>query len=220
MEKYLRTFHLPFSPEIHSDDKKADEIILKNFENKNIIITEKLDGGNCCIKPGIGVFARTHSLPTDCETFNYIKNIHYFSKLHLLNKDYHYFGENLFAIHSIEYTNLKDYFYLFKIFDTKRKIWLSYEDVIKEAKRCNYNVVPLIYKGKMLSLKNLKIFLDDEIKKESFLGGNREGFVVSLEEEFIEKNEFFTNTVKYVRKGHVQSDEFWKVNWKQQKLNI
>lgn len=47
MKKYPRTFHFSFSPEIHSDDKVINEKHLQNFLNNEIIITEKIDGGNC-----------------------------------------------------------------------------------------------------------------------------------------------------------------------------
>ena len=61
MKKYPRTYHLSFSPEVHSDDK----IINKQYESEilksEVVITVKMDGGNCCIKPNQGVFARTHT---------------------------------------------------------------------------------------------------------------------------------------------------------------
>ena len=47
--------------------------------NTEMIITEKLDGGNCCIKGGV-VFARTHSKPATHESFDTIKGM--FAGLH------------------------------------------------------------------------------------------------------------------------------------------
>lgn len=221
MKKYLRTYHLPFSPEVNGDDKIMDSNILDKFQGEEIVITEKIDGGNSCLKPNVGVFARTHALPTDCETFNYIKNIHYFSKLHLLNPHYWYFGENTFAIHSIVYTNLTDSFYLFNIYDTQTKMWLSHDDVVKEAQRCNFKLVPIIYRGTMLPLKELEVYLAKELKKESLLGGQREGFVLRMAKSFSDNNKSeFDCVVKYVRKGHVQSDEHWKKNWKPQLIRF
>jgi len=213
MSKYPRTYHLPFSPEVHSDDKVLHDISF--FINKEIIITEKADGGNTCLNKD-GVFARSHAQPTDCPTFDYIKNVHYFSKKHLMNPDYKYYGENLFAIHSITYTNLKDYFYLFGVSDTEN--FLSYFDMVKEATRMGFKSVPVVFRGTFTSEEELKNFLDKEIKKESYWGGPREGFVLRTPNSFpIE--DFSKNVVKYVREGHVQSDKHWKTNWKQQKLN-
>ena len=46
-EKYPKTPHLPFSPGINSDDITLDSKHCNQFLNKEIVITEKLDGGNC-----------------------------------------------------------------------------------------------------------------------------------------------------------------------------
>ena len=212
MSKYQRTLHFTFSPEIHSDDKVQTD--LKNIIGKYIVISEKGDGGNTGIN-NVGVYARSHSQPTDCKTFDYIKGIHYFPKRHLLNKDYFYFGENMYAVHSIVYSNLKDYFYLFGI--RNKTHFLSYEDMVKEANRLNYSVVPTIFEGVFNTEKELKDFLDLEINKESFWGGAREGFVVRNKDSFLIED-FSKNVVKYVREGHVQSDKHWKENWKKQEL--
>lgn len=219
MKKYPRTYHFQFSPEIKDDDKVISFKDLGNFLDEEIIITEKLDGGNTTLKPFIGVFARSHSTPTSCETFDYIKNVHFFPKQHLMNETYEYCGENLFAIHSIEYENLKDYFYLFNIYNEEKEKWLNWDEVEKEAQKLNFKIVPLVFRGKIDNLSWLNKFLDEEIKKPSFLGGKREGFVVRVNTE-VSNEDFNKFIAKYVRKGHVQTDEHWSKNWKQAKLNL
>ena len=82
-EKYGRTYHIYFSPEIHSDDKTISDVSCEDILNGEVVITYKMDGGNCGIKPIEGVFARSHSQVTDCPTFNYIKNVHYYFQLPL-----------------------------------------------------------------------------------------------------------------------------------------
>lgn len=49
MKKYPRTYHLPFSPEVHSDDKLCDISDVKHIidEKIEVVISEKLDGGAC-----------------------------------------------------------------------------------------------------------------------------------------------------------------------------
>lgn len=37
------------------------------------------------------------------------------------------FGETMGAVHSIEYDGLASYFYLFAVFDTTTKMWLSWK---------------------------------------------------------------------------------------------
>lgn len=196
--------------------KKINAYDLEIKDNNNYFANNILIH-NCCIKPNIGVFARSHSTPTDCKTFDYIKNIHYYSKLHILNENYWYFGENVFAIHSIKYTELKDSFYLFGILDIKNNVWLSFDEIKIEAKRCEFNVVPILFEGKVNSINEIKEFCDNNIDIPSYLGGNKEGFVVRIKKEF-KDNKFSENISKYVRKNHVQSDKHWKVNWKPQEI--
>lgn len=42
--KYPRTYHLPFSETITEDDKRLKDT--KQFENMNVVITEKMKGEN------------------------------------------------------------------------------------------------------------------------------------------------------------------------------
>jgi hypothetical protein len=214
MNKYPRTLHLPFSPEIHSDDKTINIDTLNELLSHQIVITEKMDGGNCMMQKGVGVFARSHSLPTSCPTFNLIKNIHFFPKEYLMNDNYLYFGENLYAVHSIKYENLEDTFFLFKIYDKEKKLWLSYTDVVEEAQRLNFKM-PNIIKSGFFTFKELQIFLDSDIKTRN----NFEGYVINNMDSF-GKDEFSNNVVKYVRLGHVQTDEHWSKNWVKSNINI
>jgi len=212
-EKYGRTYHIKFSPEIHSDDKTISAKDCEDILRDEVVITYKMDGGNCGIKTLEGVFARSHSQVTDCPTFNYIKNVHYYSKLDVLNPKYHYFGENMFAIHSIIYHKLTDYFYIFNIFDTENNEWLSWEEVKKESNRCNFKYVSVLFEGK-INIKNLKSLLFKSLDNNIY-GGVCEGFVIRKKNRF--KNEDFSKSLmKFVRKGHVQSDSHWKINWKKQ----
>jgi len=205
--KYPRTLHLPFSPEVHSDDKVCDLIDLKEVLSNDIVITEKLDGGNTCLDSN-GVFARSHSETTKCPTFDYIKNVHYFPKKHLM-KDYRFFGENLYAIHSIIYDNLEDYFYLFNI--SKGEYFLSMNEVKQMAEKLGFTLAPILFEGRM-NEKELFNFCHSEIKKSSLLGREKEGFVIRPKEGFL-VSDFTKKVFKFVRKGHVQSDEHWSLNW-------
>jgi len=213
MIKYPRTPHFQFSPEVHSDDKVISLKYLGHFLSTRVIISEKIDGG--CTDLSEDVFARSHSTPTDCETFDYIKNVHFHSKRHLFNKDYSYYGENTYAIHSIKYEDLDDSFYLFHVLDRVRNVFLSWDDVLKESKRIGFQVVPIVYDGEVDNMAFVNKFMDKEIKKESKYGSVREGFVMRVAGE-IPFEDFGEYVGKYVRKGHVQSDKHWKVNWKPQ----
>ena len=124
--KYQRTFHASSSQEVFSDDKMLSLEAELGFLNKDIVASEKLDGGNACLN--IEVFSRSHSTPTFHASFSKVKNL-YNSILYSIDFDfkrYMLFGENMQALHSIVYDSLDSPFYLFAIFDTKLNIWLSY----------------------------------------------------------------------------------------------
>jgi len=211
-QKYPRTFHFDFSPEVHNDDKVQHDI--ENLINKEIVVLYKLDGGNTTIKAG-GPFARSHAQKTSCETFNYIKSIHQAPKQHMLN-GLNFHGENMFAKHSISYSSLEDYFYLFGISNSEN--FLPWDEVVSEAERLSFKVVPELFRGQVSSLKELQLII--ELGMEGFcpLGGDAiEGFVVRTVDAFAIED-FSTHVVKYVRKGHVQTDEHWSKNWTKNSL--
>ena len=212
--KYNRTYHLPFSPEVHSDDKVIST--LEHLLNVEVIITEKLDGGNACIYTK-KVFARSHSEEASHPSFSMIKQMLPMVDIHNKYFDYFIFGENMQGIHSIEYSNLTSPFYIFNI--KKGNKWLSWEEVEKIASELKIPTVPVIYKGIFKTEKDLKKFLDREINKPSSLGGDREGFVIRVAKAFEDKD-FTKKIAKYVRKGHIQTDKHWSKNWKQAKINF
>ena len=229
MKKYPRTYHLPFSPEVHSDDKLCDVSDLYRIidEQVEVVITEKLDGGACCLKAHAGVMARSHGQETSCSSFNYIKNVHYYPNMQdIIEQNLMICGENMFAIHSIEYTNLQDYFYVFNIVDGNAMQFMNYDSVVDWANTHNMLTVPEVYRGKIPSLQWLEKFLAVELKKPSGLGGHREGFVVRVKSAF-PVDDFSKNVFKYVRANHVQNKiddetgkiQHWSRNWVAAKLN-
>lgn len=208
-DKYGRTYHFPFSPGTSSDDK-----ILKNWQailQHELVVTEKLDGENTCLKES-GVYARSHAAPTRNPWAANMWDIWKCLKNDL--KSLEIFGENLYGLHSIEYTKLEHYFFVFAIRDGDE--WLAWNDVCFYAKVLNLPTVPVISKGKF-NEKELEIHINTEIKKGSKLGGECEGFVIRNIEAF-ERNDFKNNVIKYVRANHVKTDEHWTRNWKRAKL--
>jgi len=213
MNKYPRTYHFDFSPEVHSDDKVQYDI--SNLINNEIVVLYKLDGGNTTINKN-GVYARSINEITKCETFDYIKNIHFFNKKFMLEDNLNYHGENMYAKHSIYYDKLTDYFYLFGISDKNK--FLNWDKTLEKAKELNFKVVPTLFRGTVKSKEELKVILEKGMKLSCPLGGNSiEGFVVRTVKEF-NKKDFSYHVVKYVRKGHVQTDEHWSKNWIKNKL--
>lgn len=207
--KYGRTYHFPFSEGATNDDK-----IQKNWHrilDNDIVMTEKLDGENTCLKTS-GIYARSHAAPT--------KNPWSVNMLPIWNRikdslgDLNIFGENLYGVHSIEYKNLKDFFYVFAIRENDK--WLSWEEVKFYAEALDLLVVPEIKIGKFTE-KLIKKEIAENLLLGSRLNGECEGFVFRNINSF-SVTDFSTNVLKYVRKNHIKTDEHWTKNWKKARL--
>src|SRR5690606_12627117 len=119
--KYPRTPHLPFSPGATNDDIKL--INTKHFENKSVVITEKLDGENstlyCDVMHARSVDSQHHP------SRSLVKQLH--SRIrHQIPQNWRICGENLYARHTIGYENLEGYFYLFSLWNDQN-ICLSWD---------------------------------------------------------------------------------------------
>jgi hypothetical protein len=64
----------------------------------------------------------------------------------------------------------------------------------------------------------LKDIVDKLVSEPSELGGEREGIVVRNAGLF-HNDDFKENVMKWVRYGHVKTDEHWTRNWKRSKIN-
>ena len=111
-EKYGRTYHYPFSPGTTSDDR-INHTYWEDIQRiKTLVHTEKLDGENNCLSQW-GVFARSHAAPTTSPWTRQLRERWELIKNDL--GDIEIFGENLYAIHSIEYQRLETHFYILSL---------------------------------------------------------------------------------------------------------
>lgn len=221
-QKYGRTYHFPFSPGTTSDGRINHNYFSDILNIKQIVVTEKLDGENTCLNQ-FGVFARSHAAPTIHPWAAYLKQPWELIKNDL--GELEIFGENLYAVHSIEYQNIEHHFYVFAVRDGHK--WLSWEEVKFYAAMLDFQVVPEITKliapfyQSEFENKILEI-----ITQESAFGSidvqskqicSMEGVVCRNTASYTVDN-FKENVFKYVRKGHVKTDEHWTRNWKRAKL--
>lgn len=213
MSKYARTYHLPWSPGTTSDDKISNDII--SLIGNEIVITEKLDGENCGMIND-GVYARSHATFTTSPWSREVRQLHDIKVRGQLEDDVFLFGENMEGIHSIEYTNLKSYFYLFGVRDNN--IWIPWSGVEEYSYLLDLPLVPVLFKGSVESEEELKELVDKLVSQQSELGGEREGIVVRTAGMF-HNDDFADNVAKWVRKDHVQTDEHWSRNWRKSKIN-
>jgi hypothetical protein len=221
-QKYGRTYHYPFSPGTTSDDRIQHDYWEKLQQIPTLIHTEKLDGENNCLSK-YGVFARSHAAPT---TSPWTENLRRFWQLikHDLG-DLEFFVENLYAIHSIAYNKLEHHYHVFGIREHDR--WLSWEETQFYAKLIELPTVPVIkieqtpvdqqqFEKEMLALVAGSGTFDphdvhDKSKTtmEGIVSRNANGYAVDT---------FAQNVFKYVRKGHVKTDEHWTRTWKRAAL--
>ena len=96
---------------MQADDIKLDDCAW--LVGSEVVVTEKLDGGNCCLWRG-GVYARTHAHEATHPWFASIKAL-YPSFAASVDDDLMLFGENMSAVHSVEYDRLGAHFYLFGV---------------------------------------------------------------------------------------------------------
>ena len=195
--KYPRTFHLPWSPGVSSDDK-----VLKNlsvFENKIINSSLKMDGESSTLYRD---YYHARSVDSkDHWSRHWLKSFHASIK-HAIPEGWRVCGENMFATHSIEYRNLKSYFYVFSVW-TNENMCLSLEDTRKFCEN-TFVMVPELYTGVFD-----KCLLDKSFQeRKNDISDVGEGYVVRNVDSFHYDN-FGLNVAKFVRAGHVQTDQHW-----------
>ena len=212
MSKYNRTYHLPYSPGAIGDDKISESV--KSLIGKYIVITEKLDGENTGMQD-LGVYARSHGAFTTSSWSREVRLLHKMKVENMLGDGVFLFGENLEGIHSIEYTNLESYFYIFGVRDNNK--WVSWDEVEEYSYLLDIPTVPVLFRGIVNSEKELQKIVEDLVTKPSVLGGSREGVVVRNAGDF-ENEDFGENVMKWVRKDHVTTDAHWTRNWKKAQL--
>jgi hypothetical protein len=213
MSKYNRTYHLPWSVGATNDDRISKDV--SSLIGVDIVITEKLDGENCGMTND-GVYARSHAAFTTSAWSREVRQLHELKVKGQLEEDVFIFGENMEGIHSIEYANLKSYFYIFGVRDNN--IWIPWKSVEEYSYLLDIPTVPVLFKGIIESEKELKELVEKLVSEPSELGGEREGIVIRNAGMF-HNDDFKDNVMKWVRKDHVQTDEHWTRNWKKAKLN-
>jgi len=213
VKKYPRTYHLSSSKGLCNDDRMLiPEYEDKLLQNKDLIILEKLDGSNACITKD-APYGRSHAAPTqnpwDKDLIEKWKLIRYeIGELEI-------YCENMYGIHSIEYTGLTSYLYIFGI-RTPDGVWLDWDTVTEWSTLLGIPTVPLLWRGQTNSIELNKL-ITTFVAEGSKLLGTMEGVVVKTANSYTDE-EWEWSIAKWVRKGHVQTSEHWTRTWKKTKL--
>lgn len=196
--KYPRTFHLPFSGGRTSDDRALEDC--SQFENRDVVVTLKMDGENTSGYYDGHVHAR--SIDSDNHpSRNWVKNF-LAGRLCQLPAGWRMCGENLYAKHSIHYRGLQSYFNLFSLWDDRNNC-LSWDSTVEWAGLLDIHVVPVLYRG----LWNQEKI--EALWRPHLLDGNEmEGYVVRLADQF-NYSQFRNSVAKFVRANHVQTNQHW-----------
>lgn len=192
--KYPRTMHMPWSPGVQSDDKVIKTT--DQFNGRRVILTEKMDGENTSMYRD-GIHARSID-SAHHPSRDWVKRIWSQVAWHI-PVGWRVCGENLYARHSIAYDNLESYFYVFSIWN--QRTCFSWDDTVMYAELLKLPLVRVIYDG----IYDEKVIRD---LCESIDTNRVEGAVLRLADSF-DYDEFNQSVMKFVREGHVQTDDHW-----------
>lgn len=204
-KKYPRTPHLSWSPGRTVDDKAVTDY--QYLMADEIVVLEKMDGENTTLYPD----GYTHARSIDSKyhpSRTWIKN-DWASKSYMLPPDIRIVGENMYARHSIHYTDLTNYFYGFAAFQDDYCLdWDMTVDLIHDF---GYPTPRLLYRGAwqpntLSKLIDIGKLIGDPVDQGGY--GNIEGYVVRTVRGF-PIDMFGYHVAKYVRSDHVQSDNHW-----------
>lgn len=220
--KYPRTKHLIWTQHSTTDDKiMSQEDMVRTFTDREVIVTEKLDGENTNLYSDC-YHARSKE-SRDHPTRHYVKGL--WGRIRNdIPEGWRICGENVFAEHSIHYKNLEDYFYVFGVWDEKNHC-LSWDDTLSICESLGILPCPILWRGIWDESKIRACYIGKSIFSGSYDAAIKrstgreveaqEGYVVRVADGFPfpigEDNErlCLTEVGKFVRKGHVTTEDHW-----------
>ena len=186
--------HFPWSPNLQNDDRMLEST--DGFIGKRIIVTEKMDGENTSLYTD-----HIHARSIDSKYHPSREWVKAFwgSIKHEIPSFMRICGENMYAKHSIHYTNLNSYFLGFSVWVDD--VSLDWETTEMWFDLLGIEPVPVWYDG---------IYSENKLHElwEEYGGENVEGYVVRVADK-IPVDSFSVLVGKYVRKNHVQTNKFW-----------
>lgn len=199
--KYPRTLHLPWSQCVNDDDRVMRDTSV--WEGRDVVVTAKMDGENSNIYQDYlharSVDGRSHPSRNLLKAFAARFQ-------HDIPDGWRVCGENLYARHSIAYSDLPHHFMGFSVW-TDRNVCLSWDETLEYLALFGIVPVPVLYRGTYD--ENIVRSLWDESQRDTL-----EGYVIRLADEFT-YGEFKKSTGKFVRANHVQAT---KHNWQMQQI--
>ena len=161
---------------------------------------------------------------------HFVKSIHASVK-HLIPDGWRICGENMFALHSIYYTELPSYFIVFAIFD-ECNVEIDWDKTVEMCNDLGLVHVPVLYDGQWDLDKIKECYTGKSVYRgwqpkdsvpdfktfrklilegnliERFADPAQEGYVVRVADSFYYDN-FANHVAKFVRKIHVATSDHW-----------
>jgi hypothetical protein len=201
--KYPRTHHLPWSPGVTEDDRIIDPTALTRLAWEEVVVTAKMDGENTSLYSDGYVHARSVDGASH-ESQSWVRSM-WAKVAHDLPYGWRVCGENLYAVHSIKYSDLPSYLMVFSIWNERNEC-LSWDETCEWAELLGFPTVPVLYRGPWD--EGVIRWLYDERDRETM-----EGYVVRTTSGF-QYRQFKYRVAKFVRAGHVTTDRHWKAGRK------
>ena len=98
------------------------------------------------------------------------------------------------------------------------RTWLRRDEALFYADALNLPLVPVCEPG-FFDEQGIKNVIFAATKEESVFGGIVEGMVIRKTDCFAQA-QFSSNSLKYVRENHVQTDVHWTRNWRRAALEF
>lgn len=195
--KYPRTPHLPWSCYKGKDDVTLHDVdLLKVYD---VVVTEKLDG-ECTTMYRDGIHARSLDSVGGVER-SWVKGLHA-GIAHLIPEGWRVCGENMWAKHSIAYSDLESFFYVFSIWNGDYRVdWKTTKDLCASW---GLLTAPVLYEGVWDENAIRGCWTPEE-------QDTKEGYVVAAKCA-IRFERFGNFTAKFVRPNHVTTDTHWRRN--------
>lgn len=195
--KFPRIPHLPWSPGATRDDRVLTDTTC--FEGEQVVVTVKYDGENTTMYPDGYTHARSIDSSSH-ESRSVIKRLAADIQWRKIKKEFLNFesvrlcGENVYARHSIAYSNLPHYFIVFGMHYGDLCLSYEYTHYLAEEK-LGLATARVLYRGIWDADKIQQLYTPEVV------GDPCEGYVVRLARIF---NTTTIGLAKYVREGHVE----------------
>lgn len=203
--KYPRTYHHPLSPGKSSDDK-VNFNVDRDFQGREVVVLEKMDGENTNVYRH---YFHARSLDTPTTSWRTLVARRQSAIGGFLEPNECLLCENVWARHSIAYEALRSDLYAFRVRTGNHM--LSWDNTVERINELNEMVMDWEMPNYTIALPKVLYrgpYHPDLVHRIEFNPHMSEGWVMSNAHAF-PVSMFSSNVVKFVREGHVQTDEHW-----------